>query len=200
MPHELPELPYAYTALEPHFDARTMEIHHSKHHNAYVTNLNAALQGTGLEDKTLCEIISNLDAVPAEKRGAVRNKSKDINDALDATCVGVDLEHGVRWAVPPARLLSMLVTLLHLLTTAWASPKHVHQYLGIQQWFDLLCRCKLSVYELVYRFVGEIFVPVDIFDHDVIVWILYDDLFDDFRVSIFPALFVTKPNSCRTRV
>ena len=73
MPHELPELPYAYTALEPHFDARTMEIHHSKHHNAYVTNLNAALQGTGLEDKTLCEIISNLDAVPAEKRGAVRN-------------------------------------------------------------------------------------------------------------------------------
>ena len=73
MSHELPELPYAYTALEPHFDARTMEIHHSKHHNAYVTNLNSALQGTGLEDKNLCEIISNLDAVPAEKRGAVRN-------------------------------------------------------------------------------------------------------------------------------
>ena len=73
MSHELPALPYAYDALEPHFDARTMEIHHSKHHNAYVTNLNAALEGTGLEDKSICEIISNLDAVPAEKRGAVRN-------------------------------------------------------------------------------------------------------------------------------
>lgn len=73
MAHELPELPYAYDALEPHFDARTMEIHHSKHHNAYVTNLNAALEGTGLEDKSLCELLSDLEAVPAEKRGAVRN-------------------------------------------------------------------------------------------------------------------------------
>lgn len=73
MAHELPALPYANDALEPHFDARTMEIHHDKHHNAYVTNLNAALEGTGLEDKSLCEIIGNLDAVPAEKRGAVRN-------------------------------------------------------------------------------------------------------------------------------
>lgn len=73
MAHELPALPYAYDALEPHFDARTMEIHHSKHHNAYITNLNAALEGTGLEDKSLCEIIGDLEAVPAEKRGAVRN-------------------------------------------------------------------------------------------------------------------------------
>ena len=66
MAHELPALPYANDALEPHFDARTMEIHHDKHHNAYVTNLNAALEGTGLEDKSLCEIIGNLEAVPAE--------------------------------------------------------------------------------------------------------------------------------------
>ncbi|MEN8660876.1 MAG: superoxide dismutase [Lentimonas sp.] len=73
MAHELPALSYTYDALEPHFDARTMEIHHSKHHNAYVTNLNAALEGTGLEDKSLCEIVGNLEAVPAEKRGAVRN-------------------------------------------------------------------------------------------------------------------------------
>ena len=73
MAHELPALPYAYDALEPHFDARTMEIHHSKHHNAYVTNLNAALEGTGLEDKSLCEVLGDLSAVPAEKRGAVRN-------------------------------------------------------------------------------------------------------------------------------
>ncbi|MGJ8640415.1 MAG: superoxide dismutase [Opitutaceae bacterium] len=73
MAHELPELPYAYDALEPHFDARTMEIHHSKHHNAYVTKLNGALEGTGLEDKTICEIVGDLSAVPADKRGAVRN-------------------------------------------------------------------------------------------------------------------------------
>ena len=73
MAHELPALPYANDALEPHFDARTMEIHHDKHHNAYVSKLNDALEGTGLEDKSICEIIGNLDAVPAEKRGAVRN-------------------------------------------------------------------------------------------------------------------------------
>lgn len=73
MAHTLPELGYAYDALEPHIDARTMEIHHSKHHNAYVTNLNAALEGTGLEDKCLCDLIGDLSAVPEAKRTAVRN-------------------------------------------------------------------------------------------------------------------------------
>ena len=73
MPHELPPLSYAYDALEPIFDARTMEIHHSKHHNAYVTNLNAAIDGTGLQSKSLCELIADLDAVPSEKRAAIRN-------------------------------------------------------------------------------------------------------------------------------
>ena len=73
MPHELPPLSYAYDALEPIFDARTMEIHHSKHHNAYVTNLNAAIDGTELESKSLCELIADLDAVPSEKRAAIRN-------------------------------------------------------------------------------------------------------------------------------
>ena len=73
MPHELPPLSYAYDALEPIFDARTMEIHHSKHHNAYVTNLNAAVIGTELESKSLCELLGNLDAVPSEKRAAIRN-------------------------------------------------------------------------------------------------------------------------------
>jgi len=73
MAHELPDLPYAYDALEPHIDKATMEIHHGKHHNAYVTNLNAALEGTGLEDKPLCELLGNLDAVPEDKRTAVRN-------------------------------------------------------------------------------------------------------------------------------
>ncbi|MDB4345829.1 superoxide dismutase [bacterium] len=73
MAHELPELPYTYDALEPHFDARTMEIHHSKHHNAYVTNLNAAIAGTDLEGKTICELIGDIASIPADKQGAVRN-------------------------------------------------------------------------------------------------------------------------------
>ncbi|BCX48125.1 superoxide dismutase [Haloferula helveola] len=73
MAHSLPDLGYAFDALEPHIDARTMEIHHDKHHNAYVTNLNAALEGTGLEDKSLCELVGDLSQVPDEKRGAVRN-------------------------------------------------------------------------------------------------------------------------------
>ncbi len=69
MAFELPQLPYAYDALEPHIDARTMEIHHSKHHNAYTTNLNNAIAGTDLEGKTIEEILSNLDL----KNAAVRN-------------------------------------------------------------------------------------------------------------------------------
>ena len=73
MAHELPDLGYAYDALEPHIDARTMEIHHSKHHNAYVTNLNAAIDGTALADKSICELVMNLGEVPEEIRGAVRN-------------------------------------------------------------------------------------------------------------------------------
>ena len=73
MAHSLPDLPYAHDALEPHIDAQTMEIHHGKHHNAYVTNLNAALEGTGLEDKPLGELLADLDSVPEAKRTAVRN-------------------------------------------------------------------------------------------------------------------------------
>ncbi len=74
MAFELPPLPYPKDALEPHFDAQTMEIHHDKHHAAYVTNVNKALAGKGdLEKKTVEELISNLDAVPADIRGPVRN-------------------------------------------------------------------------------------------------------------------------------
>ncbi|MEM7453454.1 MAG: superoxide dismutase [Planctomycetota bacterium] len=73
MAYSLPELPYAYDALEPHIDARTMEIHHSKHHNGYVTKVNAALEGTDLAGQSIEDLISNLSAVPEEKRTAVRN-------------------------------------------------------------------------------------------------------------------------------
>jgi Fe-Mn family superoxide dismutase len=61
MSFQLPKLPYAYDALEPHIDARTMEIHHSKHHNGYTTNLNNAIGGTDLEEKSILEILENLD-------------------------------------------------------------------------------------------------------------------------------------------
>ncbi len=73
MPHTLPDLPYAYDALEPHIDALTMEIHHSRHHQTYVNNLNAALEGTGLEDVPVDELLADLDKVPADKRQAVIN-------------------------------------------------------------------------------------------------------------------------------
>lgn len=73
MPHTLPKLSYAYDALEPHIDAQTMEIHHSKHHQAYVNNLNNALAGTGLEETPVEQLIADLSKVPEVKRGAVRN-------------------------------------------------------------------------------------------------------------------------------
>lgn len=73
MSYSLPELGYAYDALEPHFDARTMEIHHSKHHNAYVTKTNAAVEGTDLGSKSIEDLISDLGAVPSDKQGAIRN-------------------------------------------------------------------------------------------------------------------------------
>jgi Fe-Mn family superoxide dismutase len=74
MAYELPQLPYAYDALEPHIDKETMNIHHTKHHNAYVTNLNNALAGhDDLLSKSVEELIANLDAVPESARTAVRN-------------------------------------------------------------------------------------------------------------------------------
>ncbi|MGG5255037.1 superoxide dismutase [Neobacillus sp. SM06] len=74
MAFELPQLPYAYDALEPNIDKETMNIHHTKHHNTYVTNLNNALQGNEeLLSKSVEEVISNLDAVPESARTAVRN-------------------------------------------------------------------------------------------------------------------------------
>lgn len=73
MAHTLPDLPYAYDALEPHIDAMTMEIHHSRHHQTYVNNLNAALEGTGQEATPVDELLANLDRLPEEKRQAVIN-------------------------------------------------------------------------------------------------------------------------------
>ncbi|UCG89380.1 MAG: superoxide dismutase [Gemmatimonadota bacterium] len=74
MAHELPPLPYGYDALEPHIDARTMEIHHSKHHQAYITKLNGALEGhADLQAKAVTELLAEIDKVPEAIRTAVRN-------------------------------------------------------------------------------------------------------------------------------
>jgi superoxide dismutase, Fe-Mn family len=74
MAHELPKLPYAYTALEPHIDARTMEIHHTKHHQAYINNLNAALEkAPELKQKSLEDLLRGIQQVPEAIRTAVRN-------------------------------------------------------------------------------------------------------------------------------
>ncbi|MFN8124370.1 MAG: superoxide dismutase [Thermoleophilia bacterium] len=75
MAFELPPLPYAYDALEPHIDARTMEIHHSKHHQTYVNNANAALEGTEFADASVEDVLKNLSKLPADKQTAVRNNA-----------------------------------------------------------------------------------------------------------------------------
>ena len=92
MTFKLPELPYAYDALEPAIDQKTMEIHHSKHHNGYVTKLNKAVEGTELADKTIEDLIANLDQVPNDIQTAVRNNG------------GAHLNHTLFWEAlqPPA--------------------------------------------------------------------------------------------------
>ena len=86
MAHELPPLPYAFDALEPHVDARTMEIHHDKHHAAYVNNLNTALEAyPDLQKKPLADLLSDLNAVPEAIRPAVRNNG------------GGHFNHGLFW-------------------------------------------------------------------------------------------------------
>lgn len=76
MTYTLPKLPYAYDALEPHFDAMTMEIHHSKHHQAYINNANGALEGlTDFANMPVDELVANLDKLPAEKLAALRNNA-----------------------------------------------------------------------------------------------------------------------------
>ena len=73
MAYEVPPLPYDYNALEPHIDEQTMRLHHDKHHQAYVDKANGALEGTEWADKPIEEVIANLDALPADKKGPVRN-------------------------------------------------------------------------------------------------------------------------------
>jgi len=87
MAYELPDLPYAFDALEPHIDARTMEIHHDKHHAGYVSKVNDAIKGTEWENKSIEEVISNLSQVPENIRTAVRNNG------------GGHVNHSLFWTV-----------------------------------------------------------------------------------------------------
>jgi Fe-Mn family superoxide dismutase len=88
MSFQLPDLPYAYDALEPHIDARTMEIHHTKHHAGYVSKLNAALEGyPDLQSKSIEELLADLDAIPEAIRTAVRNSG------------GGHANHSLFWAI-----------------------------------------------------------------------------------------------------
>ncbi|WP_312653386.1 superoxide dismutase [Proteiniclasticum sp.] len=88
MKHELPKLPYEYSALEPYIDAQTMEIHYSKHHQAYVDKLNSALEKyPELQEKSIRELIENLDAIPEDIRTAVRNNG------------GGHLNHSMFWSM-----------------------------------------------------------------------------------------------------
>jgi len=73
MAYTLPELPYSYDALEPHFDARTMEIHHTKHHQGYTSKVNAALEGTAHEESSIEDVLANISSLPADKQQAVIN-------------------------------------------------------------------------------------------------------------------------------
>ena len=103
MAHSLPDLPYAHDALAPHIGVDTMEIHHGKHHNAYVTNLNAALEGTGLEDKDLGELIADLDSVPEAKRtdaltNAINAKFGSGDNCKEAFNAAAATRFGSGWA------------------------------------------------------------------------------------------------------
>lgn len=86
MAFEVPALPYAYDALEPHIDEQTMQIHHDKHHQAYVDKLNAAVAGTAAADSSIEELIAGLSSLPAEIQGPVRNNG------------GGHLNHSLFWA------------------------------------------------------------------------------------------------------
>lgn len=89
MAFELPKLEYAYNALEPHIDAKTMEIHHTKHHQAYITKVNEALKGTALESKSVEDLLKGISDVPENIRGVVQNHGGGhANHALFWTVIG----------------------------------------------------------------------------------------------------------------
>ena len=91
MPYSVPDLPYDYAALEPHIDEATMRVHHDKHHQAYVDNANAALEGTPLADKPVEHVLANLETLPEDKQTPVRNNAGGhVNHSLFWEIMGPD--------------------------------------------------------------------------------------------------------------
>lgn len=112
MPHTLPQLEYPYDALEPFIDARTMEIHHTKHHQAYIDKLNAALEKySELMEKPIEELLSNLDAVPEDIRPAVRNHG------------GGHYNHSLFWKTMAPKAAPASGKLLEDITAKWGSAE-----------------------------------------------------------------------------
>jgi len=110
MAFQLPDLPYPKDALEPHIDARTMEIHHDKHHAGYTAKLNAALEGTAWADKPIEDILANLSDLPEDKQTAVRNNG------------GGYLNHSIFWAtMSPNGGGEPTGAILHAINTKWGS-------------------------------------------------------------------------------
>jgi Fe-Mn family superoxide dismutase len=104
---ELPKLPYAFDALEPHIDAKTMEIHHDRHHKAYVDNLNKAIAGTECEGKSIEVILTSLDKIPEAKRMAIRNNG------------GGHYNHSLFWQMMSAKSGSPSAALADAIKTAF---------------------------------------------------------------------------------
>lgn len=117
MAHVLPDLPYAFDALEPHIDAKTMEIHHGKHHAGYVAKLNAALEGTGLEDKDVNELLKHIGEVPEDKRQAVINNG------------GGHANHSLFWQVmtPSGENAESFESLMNAMKDSFGSGEACHE-------------------------------------------------------------------------
>jgi len=98
MAYTLPKLPYAYDALEPHIDAATMEIHHSKHHQTYINNVNAALEGTEYADLPVEELVKKTKSLPENLQGPVRNNG------------GGHANHSLFWTVMSPKLRMLAAT------------------------------------------------------------------------------------------
>ncbi|MDO8581842.1 MAG: superoxide dismutase [bacterium] len=126
MSHTLPKLPYAYDALEPFIDARTMEIHHTKHHQVYVDKLNAALEtAPSLKDKPAEELLCDLSAVPESIRTAVRNHG------------GGHLNHSLFWTLMKKDSGKPSGTLVEALTTTFG---------GLQKFQDEFSKAAIGVF------------------------------------------------------
>ena len=135
MAHQLPSLPYAFEALEPHIDAQTMQIHHGKHHQAYINNLNAALEAhPTLQSKSVEDLIKDLNALPEAIRTAVRNNGGGhANHALFWTLMAPNAG-GATVKAPPITARSAASTLQGVVRQARPTRSAALAWLGPSSW------------------------------------------------------------------